>query len=619
MLIQKIKTYKWQALASLLMTGLMVASSLLQPRYLQEVLGALLTGKYEAIYSIGAWLIGVAVVGLVAGGLNVVLSAYIAQGVSSDLREDAFRKIQTFSYADIEQFNAGNLVVRMTNDINQIQNVVMMTFQILFRLPLLFIGSFILAVQTLPSLWWVIVLMVVLIFGLTAVMMGMMGPRFAKFQTLLERINAIAKENLRGVRVVKSFVQEKEQFAKFTEVSDELLGQNLYIGYAFSVVEPFMMLVGYGAVFLSIWLVAGMVQSDPSVVGSIASFVNYLSQIIFTIVMVGFLGNSVSRAMISMRRIRKILDAEPAMTFKDIPDEELVGSLSFENVTFTYTIVMVGFLGNSVSRAMISMRRIRKILDAEPAMTFKDIPDEELVGSLSFENVTFTYPMDKEPMLKDVSFTIEPGQMVGVVGATGAGKSTLAQLIPRLFDPQEGAIKIGGKDIREVSEGTLRKTVSIVLQRAILFSGTIADNLRQGKGNATLFEMERAANIAQASEFIHRMEKTFESPVEERGTNFSGGQKQRMSIARGIVSNPRILIFDDSTSALDAKSERLVQEALNKDLKGTTTIIIAQKISSVVHADKILVLNQGRLIGQGTHADLVANNAVYREIYETQK
>ena len=564
MLIQKIKTYKWQALASLLMTVLMVASSLLQPRYLQEVLDALLAGKYEAIYSIGAWLIGVAVVGLVAGGLNVVLAAYIAQGVSSDLREDAFRKIQTFSYANIEQFNAGNLVVRMTNDINQIQNVVMMTFQILFRLPLLFIGSFILAVQTLPSLWWVIVLMVILIFGLTAVMMGMMGPRFAKFQTLLERINAIAKENLRGVRVVKSFVQEKEQFAKFTEVSDELLGQNLYIGYAFSVVEPVMMLVGYGAVFLSIWLVAGMVQSDPSVVGSIASFVNYLSQIIFT-------------------------------------------------------IVMVGFLGNSVSRAMISMRRIREILDAEPAMTFKDVPDEELVGSLSFENVTFTYPMDKEPMLKDVTFTVEPGQMVGVVGATGAGKSTLAQLIPRLFDPQEGAIKIGGKDIREVSEGTLRKTVSIVLQRAILFSGTIADNLRQGKGDATLFEMERAANIAQASEFIHRMEKTFESPVEERGTNFSGGQKQRMSIARGIVSNPRILIFDDSTSALDAKSERLVQEALNKDLKGTTTIIIAQKISSVVHADKILVLDQGRLIGQGTHADLVANNAVYREIYETQK
>ena len=564
MLFQKIKAYKWQALASLVMTGLMVTSSLLQPRYLQEVLEALLTGDNEAIYTIGFWLILVALIGLVAGGINVVLAAYIAQGVSSDLREDAFRKIQTFSYANIEKFNAGNLVVRMTNDINQIQNVVMMTFQILFRLPILFIGSFILAVVTLPSLWWVLVLMVVLIVAMTGLMMGMMGPRFAKFQTLLERINAIAKENLRGVRVVKSFVREKDQFDKFTQVSDELLSENLYIGYAFSIVQPVMMMISYGAVFLSIWLVAGMAESDPSVVGSIASFVNYLSQIIFT-------------------------------------------------------IVMVGFLGNSVTRAMISLRRIREILDTEPAMTFKDVEDEELEGSLSFENVTFTYPNDEGPILKDVSFDIAAGEMVGVVGATGAGKSTLAQLIPRLFDPQQGSIKIGGKDIRTVSEGTLRKTVSIVLQRAILFSGTIADNLRQGKGDATVSEMERAARIAQASEFISRMDLAFESPVEERGTNFSGGQKQRMSIARGIVSNPKILIFDDSTSALDAKSERLVQEALNKDLKGTTTIIIAQKISSVVHADKILVLDQGRLIGQGKHADLVATNPVYREIYETQK
>ena len=564
MLFQKIKAYKWQVLASLIMTGLMVTSSLLQPRYLQEVLEALLTGDNEAIYHIGFWLILVALIGLIAGGINVVLAAYIAQGVSSDLREDAFRKIQTFSYANIEKFNAGNLVVRMTNDINQIQNVVMMTFQILFRLPLLFIGSFILAVVTLPSLWWVLVLMVVLIVAIMGFMMGVVGPRFAKFQTLLERINAIAKENLRGVRVVKSFVREKDQFDKFTQVSDELLGENLYIGYAFSVMQPAMMLISYGAVFLSIWLVAGMAESDPSVVGSIASFVNYLSQIIFT-------------------------------------------------------IVMVGFLGNSVTRAMISLRRIREILDTEPAMTFKDVEDEELEGSLSFENVTFTYPNDDEPILKDISFDIAPGEMVGVVGATGAGKSTLAQLIPRLFDPQQGSIKIGGKDIRTVSEGTLRKTVSIVLQRAILFSGTIADNLRQGKGDATVSEMERAARIAQASEFISRMDLAFESPVEERGTNFSGGQKQRMSIARGIVSNPKILIFDDSTSALDAKSERLVQEALNKDLKGTTTIIIAQKISSVVHADKILVLDQGRLIGQGKHADLVATNPVYREIYETQK
>ena len=564
MFFKSLLRYKWYALSSLLMTSLMIASSLLLPWFLKHILDALQEQNSQTIYSMGGWLIGIGFVGLVAGGINVTLAAYIAQAVSSDLREETFRKIQTFSYANIEEFNAGNLVVRMTNDINQIQNVTMMLFQILLRLPILFIGSVILAIVTMPSLWWIIFLLIVLIAGLTAVMMGMMGPRFKKFQTLLDKINAIAKENLRGVRVVKSFVREEDQFHKFSQVSDELLSENLYIGYAFSIIEPLMMLVGYSSVYLAIWTLSGMIQAEPGLVSSIASFIGYLSQIIFT-------------------------------------------------------IIMVGFLGNGVTRGIISIRRIKEVLATEPAMTFPDSPDEELEGSISFEHVTFSYPNDDEPMLKDISFEVEPGQMIGVVGATGAGKSTLAQLIPRLFDPQEGSVKIGGRDLRELSQGTLRKNVSIVLQRAILFSGTIADNLRQGKLNASLPEMERAARIAQASEFISRMEESFDSAVEERGSNFSGGQKQRMSIARGVVNNPNILILDDSTSALDAKSEKLVQEALNKELQGTTTIIIAQKISSVVHADKILVLDQGRLIGQGTHAELVATNDVYREIYETQK
>ena len=564
MFFKSLLRYKWYALSSFLMTSLMIASSLLLPWFLKHILDALQEQNSQTIYSMGGWLIGIGFVGLVAGGINVTLAAYIAQAVSSDLREETFRKIQTFSYANIEEFNAGNLVVRMTNDINQILNVTMMLFQILLRLPILFIGSVILAIVTMPSLWWIIFLLILLIAGLTAVMMGMMGPRFKKFQTLLDKINAIAKENLRGVRVVKSFVREEDQFHKFSQVSDDLLSENLYIGYAFSIIEPMMMLVGYSSVYLAIWTLSGMIQAEPGLVSSIASFIGYLSQIIFT-------------------------------------------------------IIMVGFLGNGVTRGIISIRRIKEVLATEPAMTFPDSPDEELEGSLSFEHVTFSYPNDDEPMLKDISFEVEPGQMIGVVGATGAGKSTLAQMIPRLFDPQEGSVKIGGRDLRELSQGTLRKNVSIVLQRAILFSGTIADNLRQGKLNASLPEMERAARIAQASEFISRMEESFDSAVEERGSNFSGGQKQRMSIARGVVNNPNILILDDSTSALDAKSEKLVQEALNKELQGTTTIIIAQKISSVVHADKILVLDQGRLIGQGTHTELVATNDVYREIYETQK
>ena len=563
MFVKTLLKYKWFVVCSIVMTGLMIASSLLQPWLLKQVLDALQMSDSKAIYQAGAWLIGMGIVGLLAGG-NVTTAAYIAQAVSSDLREKTFRKIQTFSYANIEQFNAGNLVVRMTNDINQIQNLVMMMFQILLRLPILFIGSVVLAIVTVPELWWIIALLILLVAGLTAMMMGLMGPRFQKFQILLERMNAIAKENLRGVRVVKSFVQERAQFDKFSQVSDELLDQNLFIGYAFSIVEPMMMFVGYGAIYLAIWTLSGMVATDAGVVSSIASFIGYLNQIIFT-------------------------------------------------------IIMVGFLGNGVTRAIISMRRLNEVLDTEPAMTFPDIADEDLDGSIRFDHVTFTYPTDENPILRDISFEVAPGQMVGVVGATGAGKSTLAQLIPRLFDPQEGSISIGGKDLREVSQGSLRKNVSIVLQRAILFSGTIADNLRQGKLDASLPEMEWAAGIAQASEFIGRMADSFDSQVEERGNNFSGGQKQRMSIARGVVNHPKILILDDSTSALDAKSEKLVQEALNKDLKGTTTIVIAQKISSVVHADKILVLDQGRLIGQGTHKELVATNEVYREIYETQK
>lgn len=564
MFVKTLLKYKWFVVCSIVMTGLMIASSLLQPWLLKQVLDALQMSDSKAIYQAGAWLIGMGIVGLLAGGINVTTAAYIAQAVSSDLREKTFRKIQTFSYANIEQFNAGNLVVRMTNDINQIQNLVMMMFQILLRLPILFIGSVVLAIVTVPELWWIIALLILLVAGLTAMMMGLMGPRFQKFQILLERMNAIAKENLRGVRVVKSFVQERAQFDKFSQVSDELLDQNLFIGYAFSIVEPMMIFVGYGAIYLAIWTLSGMVATDAGVVSSIASFIGYLNQIIFT-------------------------------------------------------IIMVGFLGNGVTRAIISMRRLNEVLDTEPAMTFPDIADEDLEGSIRFDHVTFTYPTDESPILKDISFEVAPGQMVGVVGATGAGKSTLAQLIPRLFDPQEGSISIGGKDLREVSQGSLRKNVSIVLQRAILFSGTIADNLRQGKLDASLPEMEWAAGIAQASEFIGRMADSFDSQVEERGNNFSGGQKQRMSIARGVVNHPKILILDDSTSALDAKSEKLVQEALNKDLKGTTTIVIAQKISSVVHADKILVLDQGRLIGQGTHKELVATNEVYREIYETQK
>ncbi|HFU4373088.1 TPA: ABC transporter ATP-binding protein [Streptococcus suis] len=561
---EAILRYKWYALASVLLTSIVVATTLMQPSYLQDVLTAVLANDKDEIVRVGKLLLIIAGIGLLAGLVNTISAAKISQGVSADIREKTFRKIQSFSYANIEEFNAGNLVVRMTNDVSQIQNLTMMLFTILLRVPLLFVGSFIMAVRTMPELWWMIILMVVLIMAIMAVVMGQMGPRFGKFQNLMDKMNSIAKENLRGIRVVKSFVQEKNQYKKFKDVSNELLDLNLFIGYGFAILQPLMMFISYMAIFASLYLVSGMLETNMEAVGGFTSFMSYLMQIMFA-------------------------------------------------------IIMTSFMGMQASRAAISIKRISEVLDTEPAMTFKDVADEELTGKIVFDNVSFTYPHDTEPTLKNISFEIEPGQMVGVVGATGAGKSTLAQLIPRLFDPQEGTVSIGGRDLKEVSQNTLRDTVSIVLQKAILFSGTIADNLRQGAPGADRARLERAAGIAQAKEFIDRLDDTYESQVEERGNNFSGGQKQRMSIARGVIGEPKVLVLDDSTSALDAKSEKLVQEALNHDLKGTTTVIVAQKISSVVKADKILVLDEGRLIGQGTHAELVATNDVYREIYETQK
>ncbi|HFI0818182.1 TPA: ABC transporter ATP-binding protein [Streptococcus suis] len=556
--------YKWHALTSVVLTSIVVITTLLQPSYLKDVLTAVLLNDQDEIFRVGKILLVIAGIGLLAGLANTINAAKIAQGVSADIRENTFRKIQSFSYANIEEFNAGNLVVRMTNDVTQIQNLTMMLFTILLRVPLLFIGAFIMAVRTLPELWWMIIVMVILIVAIMAIVMGQMGPRFGKFQTLMDRMNSIVKENLRGIRVVKSFVQEKNQYDKFKEVSNELLDLNIFIGYGFSILQPLMMFISYMAIFASLYLVSGMVDTNIEAVGGFTSFMSYLMQIMFA-------------------------------------------------------IIMTSFMGMQASRAAISIKRIAEVLNTEPAMTFVDVPDEELNGSIVFDNVTFTYPHDTEPTLKNISFEIESGQMVGVVGATGAGKSTLAQLIPRLFDPQEGSIFIGGRDVKEVNKNTLRDTVSIVLQKAILFSGTIADNLRQGAPGADLLRLERAAGIAQAKEFIDRLDETYESEVEERGNNFSGGQKQRISIARGVIGEPKVLVLDDSTSALDAKSEKLVQEALNHELKATTTVIVAQKISSVIKADKILVLDEGRLIGKGTHAELVANNTVYREIYETQK
>lgn len=558
------KGYKLDLTIAVLTVTIMAISMLLQPTLLTNIVQAISDDNMDKVNQIGFKLLVIAGIGLIAGIINTIFAARASQGIASDVREAAYRKIQTFSFGNIEQYSVGNLVVRLTNDITQIQSILMMGLQPLLRMPILFVGGFILAVYSIPALWWVIVVMVILVGAVSAVVMGNMGKRFGMIQGLIDRVNAKAKENLQGVRVVKSFNQEDNEQKRFNEVSDELNGVNLQIGYLFSIIVPAFMFIGQGLMVVAIYFVGNMVGSEPKMLAQITGFTNYLMIIMQSIIIGGMM-----------------------MTF--------------------------------AARGFVSMGRIQEIMNTEPDLQYKDVPEQDLSGAVEFDDVSFTYPGDDKPTLKHISFAVQPGEMIGIVGATGSGKSTMAQLIPRLFDPTEGTVKVGGVDLKDTNESSLRKTVSFVLQRATLFSGKISDNLRQGKADAQEADMKRAAQIAQAAEFVERYEDTYEHVVEERSSNFSGGQKQRLSIARGVIGDPKILILDDSTSALDAKSEKLVKEALDHDLQDTTTFIIAEKISSVINADRILVLEDGELVAEGAHKDLVETSPIYQEIYKTQK
>lgn len=560
-----LKRYKMSALGASLSIIIVALSSVWQPKLLQNVLDALLANQQEQVKVYGIGLIVLALIGIGAGIANVYFASKLAQGVTSDLRQQLYEKIQSFSFGNIEKFSPGSLVVRLINDMNQVTNLVMTCFMQLLRIPIIFIGAFTMAYVTLPRLWWIEIMMVVLIAIVAGATAYKMGKLFDRFQKYMDKINTLVKETLQGICVVKSFNQQAQEKEEFNSVSNDLNSLNLVIGYLFSLTFPAFMLATYFAVILAIYIIGQTIGHYPKDVAAISSYVTYLQQLMFSI---------------------------------------LIGAMTLMQFT----------------RGFVSLKRIKEVLETTPDLHFnQNAPDYDLDASVTFNDVTFSYPDATEPTLKNISFTAKSGQMIGIVGATGSGKSTLAQLIARLYDPDQGTIQIGGHDLKEINEPTLRKTVSFVLQKAILFSGTIESNLRQGKKDANYEELNRAAQIAQAAEFIQRYPDEFEHEVQERSANFSGGQKQRLSIARGVVGRPKILILDDSTSALDAKSEKLVQEALDRELKETTTFVIAEKIISVLHADQILVLDEGRLIGCGTHQELLKTSPVYQEIYATQK
>ena len=559
------KKYRKEIILAVITILVSAFATLWQPRLLENIQKAILADNHDTVLRDGIGLVVLGLLAIIAGIFNVYYAAKIDQGITSDLREETYAKIQSFSFGNIEKFSSGSLVVRLINDMNQVMNMMMILFMQLLRMPIILIGSFVLSIVTIPHYWWAPVLMLALMMGVGFIVIQNMNQLFAKFQKYMDKISTRVKENLQGVRVVKSFNQGENEIKRFNKTSDSLNELNIKIGYWISTIMPAFMLIAYLVIALVVFLVGRSANLNPTDVAVVSPYVSYILTLLFAILIGGFVIMNFTRGMVSLRRIKEVLDTEPDVQFNP---------------------------------------------NASAA------PEK---GSIEFDNVSFTYPDGDKPTLKNISFKVKPGEMVGIVGATGSGKSTLAQLIPRLYDPTEGMIKIGGKDLKTIGEKALRNTVSMVLQKAILFSGTIASNLRQGKEDATDYELKRASEIAQAQEFVGQYPDEFDHEVEERSANFSGGQKQRLSIARGVIGQPPILILDDSTSALDAKSEKLVQEALEHDLKDTTTVIIAEKIVSVMNADKILVLDDGKLVAEGTHEELLKTSPIYQDIYRTQK
>lgn len=546
-----------------------VLCELIQPYLLQLVIDrGIKNNDKTLIVELGALMIFIAVVGVLLGILNTYNSSKISTVFAMNLREGTFDKIQRLSFRNIDELSISNLIVVLTNDINQLQNFVMSGTRILIRSPLLFIGSIILGIITAPRLSPIYLVIILAISTVLFLIIKKSYPLFYGAQQGLDDMNTTLKENFDGIMAVKSFVQENNEKEKFKGKSSNLAKLNTSTSRIVGTVLPiFLACINLGIVAI-LWFGGKSAINNVLPIDSLVAFINYLSQLLVALIIASLLFMNFTRAMVSAKRVENIMNATSDVVFMNTSKnaDDIRGDIIFENVSFDY---------------------------------------DETDG---FE----------EYALKDVNLHIKEGEFVGIIGATGSGKTTLVNLIPRFYDPTSGKVLLDGMDIRNYNEATLRKNISIVLQSATLFSGTVKSNIVQGDLDAVEDDITRAAKIAQAKEFIDRLPENYESIVYQRGNNLSGGQKQRISIARGLVGNPKILILDDSTSALDAKSESLVKKALNRELKNTTTIMVAQKISSIIDADKIVLIDQGQILAVGNHEELMNNSVHYKNIYNTQ-
>lgn len=493
------------------------------------------------------------------------VASRVGAGVGRDLRGKVFRRVMQFSSAEMDQFSTASLITRSTNDVQQVQMVTAIFLRMLLYAPILGVGGVLKVVHTGAGMGWVIVLAVLVILGIVSVLMSIAMPKFQKMQTLVDKVNLVSREILTGLSVIRAFGREKTEEKRFDQANRDLTKTNLFVNRVMTFMMPIMMLIMYSLTILIVWVGAHRVDGGSMQVGSMTAFITYAMMIVMSFLMLTMMSVMLPRASVAAGRIDEVLQTETSVKEPEAPKHL-----------------------------------------------------ESCQGVLRFDHVSFRYPHAEEDALSDISFTAEPGKTTAIIGSTGCGKSTLVNLIPRLYDISDGSLTLDGIELRQLPLEDLRRQVGFVPQKGVLFSGTISSNLRFGNPDAADAEVQQAAAIAQATEFIEEKPDQYESSIAQGGTNVSGGQKQRLTIARAIAKHPKIFVFDDSFSALDLKTDAALRKALGEQVQNSTMIIVAQRISTILHADQILVLDEGRIVGKGTHAELLRSCEVYQQIAKSQ-
>lgn len=562
-----LKPYILQIVIIVVLTYFQVMANLALPNYMANIVNNGIIGEdMDAIYREGGMMLLVTLGGSAVAVLSGFFIAKVATGFARDIRRRTFEKVERFSATEFNKFSTASLITRSTNDIQQIQMVTVMILRMFLMAPFMAIGALQNALNTAPELSWIIAAASIILFVMIGFLFTMGLPKFKLLQKLVDKLNLVTRENLTGLRVVRAFNNESVEEKKFDRANRDLMKLNLFVNRLMIVLQPFMMLVMNLSLVAIVWFGAHLVSDGTVEIGNMMAFMQYTMQVLMSFLMISVIFIMVPRASVSGKRVYEVIDTDIS---------------------------------------------IHDPIDPKK-------PSRNGRGKVEFKDVTFTYPDADAPVLSGINLVAEPGQTTAFIGSTGSGKSTLINLIPRFYDVTAGQILLDGVDVRDLRLKDLYSQIGYVPQKGVLFSGTIKSNINYGNAQASQSVIEKSAKIAQASEFIKKLDKGFSSSIAQGGANISGGQKQRLSIARAIAVDPKVFIFDDSFSALDFKTDAALRKALGKETKDKTVLIVGQRISTIMNADKIVVLDEGRIVGQGTHAELIKSNEVYQEIARSQ-